>query len=90
MGACSIAANVVEQFIGNRRENFQNTQSKPNISPLGLFIFLIIYLTLVLLFGKYLWDEVMCKVITVCKPMPSLAHFLGLVLLIDLLLPSYR
>jgi len=49
---------------------------------------MVLYLLLVLFVGKSLWDNVMCKVVDVCKPMPSLLHFLGLVLLIDLLIPK--
>lgn len=82
---CSMAANAVENFINsNSRENFNDGK----MTPLGTVIFLAIYLTLVLMLGKYLWNEVAVKVLTIAKPMPSVLHLLGLVLLVDLILPN--
>lgn len=88
MGFCSMAANVAENFLSTQnRENF-NVGQNGKMSPLGMTLFLAIYLTLILFLGKFLWNEVMVKVVSVCKPMPSMLHLLGLVLLIDLLAPT--
>lgn len=48
-------------------------------------VVLVIYLALVLLLGKYLWNNVLCKAVTVVKPLPNVWHFLGLVVLLMLL-----
>lgn len=91
MTFCGLAASVAENFLGGNmgKEYFQgnNNGDKSKVSPLYLVLFLTIYLVLVLVVGQFLWNEVLCKVVTVCKPMPSLLHLLGLVLLFDLLFP---
>lgn len=89
-GLCNIAASVAENSLLNTGDSFQDTNNKPKLSPVSLFIFLVIYISLVLLVGKYLWNEVLCKVVTVFKPMNSAVQFLGVVLVLDLLLPSYH
>ena len=92
MTFCGLAASVAENFLGGNmgREYFQGNNvnsEKPKMSPLYMVLFITIYLVVVLVAGQYLWNEVLCKVVTICKPMPSLLHLLGLVLLIDLLMP---
>jgi len=95
MTFCGLAANVAENFFGGHMKNEQfdntnnntNTVDKPKMSPLYIVLFLTIYLILVLIAGQFLWNEVLCKVTTICKPMPSLLHLLGLILLLDLLMP---
>ena len=95
MTFCGLAANAAENFFGGhmKNEQFQNTNNnannadRPRMSPLYIVLFLTIYLVLVLIAGQFLWNEVLCKVTTICKPMPSLLHLLGLILLFDLLMP---
>ncbi|VVU95417.1 hypothetical protein CPAV1605_1168 [seawater metagenome] len=71
------------------QENPSDSSIKRKIS-IGTMIGFLIYLALVLFVGKGLWDKVLCQAIPACKPMPSLLHFLGLVLLLDILLPNGR
>ena len=78
---------VVDSFVGNK-DTFDNTVDRPPKMTVGLVVAMVLYLLLVLFVGKSLWDNVMCKVVNVCRPMPSLLHFLGLVLLLDLLVPK--
>ena len=100
MTFCGLAASAVENFFGGhmknehffgghmKNEQFQNTNGDTKkMSPLYIVLFLTIYLLLVLIAGQFLWNEVLCKVTTICKPMPSLLHLLGLILLLDLLMP---
>ena len=83
----SFVGQVVDSFVGDK-DTFQNTENKRPKMTVGLIVAMVLYLLLVLFVGKSLWDNVMCKVVEVCKPMPSLLHFLGLVLLLDLLVPK--
>ena len=83
----SFVGQVIDSFVGNQ-DTFDNTDNKRPKMTVGLVVAMVLYLLLVLFVGKSLWDNVMCKVVDVCKPMPSLLHFLGLVLLIDLLMPK--
>jgi len=83
MSLCGAVGNVVDNFVG--RDTFASTHPHMTV---GQIVAVALYVVLVLLVGKYLWNEVLCKVTTVCKPMPSLLHLVGLVVLLDLLRPS--
>ena len=84
MTLCQAAANAIETFLGhNPREAFADAKQMTTATLIAV----VLYICLVLFLGKYLWDEVLCKVVTFCKPMPSLLHLVGLIVLIDLLRP---
>ena len=70
---------------GNNAANNNSNDRRPNMM-VSLIVFTI-YLILVLLVGKYLWNECLCKVITVCKPVQDIFTLLGVVLLVDLIHP---
>jgi len=57
--------------------------NKPEI--LGLFIGFIIWLLIVLFFGKYLWNNLLIKLIPGIKPITSVWQILGLTILISIL-----
>lgn len=84
MGLCNHVGNVVENVVNVGKEGF-NSHSCP-VSA-GTLVASVLYVVLVLVAGRYLWDNVLCKVVTFCKPLPSLLHLLGLILLLDLLRP---
>jgi hypothetical protein len=87
MVLCQAFGNIVENFLSTQRrgeEAFKNTKEMSAAALIGL----VLYMCLVLFAGRYLWDNVLCKVVTVVKPMPSLLHLLGLILLVDLLHPG--
>ena len=83
----SFVGQVVDSFVGDK-DTFGDTNNNRPKMTVGLVVAMVLYLLLVLFVGKSLWDNVMCRVVDVCKPMPSLLHFLGLVLLLDLLIPK--
>ena len=80
MPFCESVGNVVDTFMGSKYENFADAV-RPKMT-VGQAVALVLYVALVLFAGKYLWDKVLCKVLTVCKPMPSVLHLVGLVLLL--------
>lgn len=87
MVLCQAFGNIVEKFLSTQKygeESFKNTKEMSAAALIGL----VLYMFLVLFAGRYLWDNVLCKVVTVVKPIPSLLHLLGLILLIDLLHPG--
>ncbi len=53
-----------------------------------LLITMIVYLVLILLIGKYLFNEVFTKLFPMVKPATSVFQILGLVILAHLILPS--
>jgi len=84
MPLCQAAANAIENFFGQKNgENFADAKPMTTANLIGV----VIYICVVLFLGRYLWDEVLCKVVTFCKPMPSLLHLVGLLVLLDLLHP---
>jgi len=86
------AANSIlnkESFI----EKFNNINNNNNGSTnygqiVVLLIILVIWISLVLLVGKYLWNECLCKVVNICKPMDNVFTLVGLVVLLDIIRPT--
>jgi hypothetical protein len=51
-----------------------------------ILLFAVMFV-LILLFGKYLWNEIAVKYITIFKPIPSVLELLGLMILVSLFIP---
>ena len=60
-------------------------QSATKPEMLGLFIGFIIWLFIILFFGKYLWNNVLINLIPGIKPVTSVWEILGLSILICIL-----
>lgn len=76
-------------------EKFTNTAGvvvvEPTTTPVNPVVGLIIAILaiiIVLLAGKWLWNNIAARYITILKPVPSIWHLLGLMLIIDLVLPN--
>jgi hypothetical protein len=54
---------------------------------LDLIIFIIL-LVIILVIGLWLWNNLAAKYITIFKPLPSVWHLLGLIIIIDLIHPG--
>ena len=54
---------------------------------LELIIF-IVMLVIILVVGLWLWNNLAAKYITIFKPLPSVWHLLGLIIIIDLIHPG--
>jgi len=82
--------NNTEHFQNNNNNNNNNNgqQSNNNGQMMILLIIVVLWLCLVLLVGKHLWNECLCKVVTVCKPMDSVFSLLGVIVLLDILKPN--
>ena len=86
-----VLSNVVGKVV---KESFQNSDNV--VAPQGptggqmfvLIIMVVLWLCLVLLVGKYLWNECLCKVVTVCRKIDNVFVLLGLVVLFDILHPN--
>ena len=59
-----------------------------SISYTALIITIIVWILLVLLVSKYLWNEVLVKLVTVVNPSTSMFQMLGLMFLIQILYPK--
>lgn len=95
---CQIAANAIDHFANSGKsgqEKFadsaaiaSNNNSGSRPLTLGYVIVVILWILLVLIVGKWLWNTVLCKVLTVAQPMPNILYFFGLVLLVEIISPS--
>ena len=89
-----IIVNEALKIVGvSKQENFQNngllqnmTMADTQLAILG-FIIVLVYLILVLLFGKVLWNSCLCELLPV-KKCRSVWHIFGLMILLGLILPT--
>ena len=80
----SYAKETFQTVLNGNREGFNNTTH--NI--LAMLLVLLLWLALLLLISKYLWNEVLVKLVTVVKPASSVLQILGLVILLEIMLPK--
>jgi len=94
----NLAKKTVDHFASThsqvmpKKDNFKDVyDSGDNYThpkmTIGLFIGLCLWIILVLIVGKMLWNKVMCELFTFCKPMPNVLYLLGLILLLDIIHP---
>jgi len=78
---------IVNGVTGTGTERFNDMTSLSGGNKVMLVVLLVVYLLLILLVGKWLWNNVLCKTVTFAKPMPNVLTLLGLVILLELVLP---
>lgn len=59
--------------------------SMTEVDMLTTLIMLLLVVFIIAFFGKFLWNELLVKYVTVCKPIDSWIDLLGLVLLFNIL-----
>ena len=59
-----------------------------SVSLTALILTIIVWIILVLLLAKYLWNKVLVKLVTVFNPSTSMFQMLGVMLLAQLMLPK--
>lgn len=57
-----------------------------NNDMISAFISGILYLIIILFFGEFLWNKVLCRVITIVKPVRSIWELLGIMVLFGIIL----
>ena len=80
---------AVKQVVG-QKDNFQNyDMNAADQAKLTIFALLmvLVYLILVLLFGKVLWNSCLCRLLPV-KECKSVWHILGLMIFLGLIFPT--
>ena len=79
--------NIVKSAVSNyyRAQNGGGQQAMGDMDMIVVLITLMLVVFILALFGKYLWNEILVKVVTVCKPIDSWVDLLGLVILINIL-----
>ena len=81
------AVNDVLSTATGSTDRFSDMVSLSGGNKVMLVVLLVVYLLLILLVGKWLWNNVLCKTVTFAKPMPNVLTLLGLVILLELVLP---
>lgn len=59
---------------------------KMDTQMLGSFFGFVFYLLIILVLGEYLWNNVLCKVVTVVKPIKNVWQLLGIMVLSGILI----
>ena len=94
MGLNTFISSALESLSNNSQEQFQgytggfnahSASGSAKTSPWVAFFTLIIIEILVLIFGKYLWNEVAVQLIPALKKVKNIWQILGLSILIKLL-----
>ena len=79
----SVISNAISHSSFNR-EHFNNNGSNGNnyaSQAFAAFIVLIIYILIILFIGKFLWNDVLCKLVTIAKPADNIWQILGIAIL---------
>jgi len=69
----------------NQQQEGMNGVSMGGSEALASFVVLIIYIIIILMIGKFLWNVVACKLVSIVKPADSIWQILGLAILFNLL-----
>lgn len=85
--AVELLTDVLTDSNMHRSESFRDMMTLSGGNRLLLLIMLVVYLVLILMVGKWLWNNVLCKTVNIVKPMPNVLTLLGLVILLELILP---
>jgi len=75
---------TIEQ-LGPKREGFNSEETYKYIA---LLVTVLLWLVILLLVAKYLWNEVLCEMVTFTKEVKSVFQILGLVVLLNILCPT--
>jgi len=66
-------------------EGMNGVTSWNGSDAIASFVVLIIYIIIILMIGKFLWNVVACKIVSIVKPADSIWQILGLAILLNLL-----
>ena len=71
-------------------ENFTDVQVKQSATSDALvsLLFIVLILSLVLLLGKWLWNDYLCKYITIFRPVKSVWHLVAVMVGLSLIMPT--
>ena len=70
----------MEMFKRSQNEEYQ-------VNPIAATFLIVAWIVLIIWVGKYLWNNVLSRVVTVVKPMDNLWQMFGLIILTGILFP---
>jgi hypothetical protein len=69
-------------------EKFSNVDRiKNDNESLALLITFLLWIAIILVVSKWLWNDVLCHIVTFTKPVTSVFQILGLIILLEILAP---
>ena len=77
---------TIRSVLPGRRENFGDRSE--TMKYVALLITILLWIVLLLLVSKLLWNNVLCDIVTIVKPVKSVFQILGLVVLLQLISPT--
>ncbi len=95
MAVTDIVKKALEGFqnSGNGRRSGKdddNVVSPASTSQIFILtVVFVLWFLLTILVGKYLWNECLCKLLTICKPTDDLFVIFGVIILFDILNPRF-
>ena len=81
----SVAKETFTNILSSKGEGFSNGNDT-NYS--ALILALLLWLAVLLIVAKYLWNGVLVKLVTVVKPATSVFQILALVVLSEIMMPK--
>lgn len=79
----------VEAGLSGNGESFTDVATRNGVTVSALVV-LVVVITLVLLLGKWLWNNALCKHVTIVKPVATVWDLLLVMFALDLVLPNCR
>lgn len=76
---------VKETFSSMVRSSMNESAMTKDIELVVSLVVLFLYVVLILLLGKYLWNEVLCSLVSITKKATSIWQILGLAVLFSLI-----
>lgn len=82
----SIVRTGVKTVIG--KDTFEDIKEASTAEVIVAILFITVVVIITLLIGKWLWNEILCKHITIVKPVDSVSTVLLVMIAIDWFLPT--
>ena len=79
----SLCRTAVDAFVDTKEDFNGNARLTP-----GIMVAVVIWILIVLFVGKFLWNQVLCRTLTICKPIKTIWYILGLIILLEIIKPS--
>lgn len=81
--------NMLNKLLNGNQQNSEGFNNGNNMAEVFVLLqIMLLYLLIILLVGKWLFNNVLVKTFPMIRPVPDVWHLLGLIIIIDFLLPS--
>jgi hypothetical protein len=84
MPVLQLSYKIIQQSVG-LSEKF--TDREEDVKFLAVFITFLLWIAILLIVSKWLWNDVLCNMVSFTKQVTSVFQILGLVILLELLAP---